>query len=192
MIILTGPSASGKTATCLYLQAHYGIKKVITHTTRGMRTGEKNDVDYHFVSKEEFQRMIDNDEFIEHVTFNGNSYGTSKKEVGIDKCMALEINGAMTYKSFNDPKIVLFYMNLDEETCRQRMLSRGDDPVKVESRIQNDKDSFHLTDAQKKKIDVYVDTKNHDLESASRYIYEKYLEILKARGFDLRELNLEK
>lgn len=192
MIILTGPSASGKTATCLYLQAHYGIKKVITHTTRDMRTGEKNDVDYHFVSKQEFQRMIDDDEFIEHVTFNGNSYGTSKKEVGIDKCMALEINGAMTYKSFNDPKIVLFYMNLDEKTCRERMLSRGDDPVKVESRIANDKDSFHLTDAQKKKIDVYVDTKNHDLESASRYIYEKYLEILKSRGFDLKELNLEK
>ena len=72
MIILTGPSASGKTATCLYLQDHYGIKKVITHTTRPMRHGEVNDVDYHFVSKEEFQRMIDNDEFVEHVTFNGN------------------------------------------------------------------------------------------------------------------------
>ena len=64
MIILTGPSASGKTATCLYLQDHYGIKKVITHTTRPMRHGEVNDVDYHFVSKEEFQRMIDNDEFV--------------------------------------------------------------------------------------------------------------------------------
>ena len=45
MIVITGPSASGKTATCYYLQENYGIKKVITHTTRPMRAGEKNDVD---------------------------------------------------------------------------------------------------------------------------------------------------
>ncbi|MBS7384058.1 MAG: guanylate kinase, partial [Bacilli bacterium] len=53
MIVITGPSASGKTATCLYLQEHFGIRKVVTHTTRAMRVGEKNDVDYHFVTKEE-------------------------------------------------------------------------------------------------------------------------------------------
>lgn len=187
MIVITGPSASGKTATCLYLQEHFGIRKVITHTTRDMRKGEKNHVDYHFVSKEEFEAMVKNDEFIEHVTFNGNSYGTSKKEVGIDKCMALEINGAMTYKSFNDPKIVLFYMNLDEDTCRQRMLARGDDPEKVASRIENDKGAFHLTEEQKKMIDVNVDTKNHDLPSVSKFIYEKYVEILKNRGIELSE-----
>jgi guanylate kinase len=184
MIILTGPSASGKTATCLYLQDHYGIKKVITHTTRPMRHGEVNDVDYHFVSKEEFQRMIDNDEFVEHVTFNGNSYGTSKKEVRIDKCMALEINGAMTYKSFNDPKIVLFYMHLDEATCKERMLARGDEPAKVEARIENDKNAFHLTDDQIAKIDINVDTKKYNLEEVSAYIYKKYMETLKARGID--------
>ena len=187
MIILTGPSASGKTATCLYLQDHYGIKKVITHTTRPMRNGEVNDIDYHFVSREEFDRMIDNDEFVEHVTFNGNSYGTSKKEVRIDKCMALEINGAMTYKSFNDPKIVLFYMNLDEKTCKERMLSRGDDPVRVEARIENDKNAFHLTKEQLDMIDVNVDTKKYNLEEVAAYIYKKYMEILKARGIDYQK-----
>lgn len=187
MIILTGPSASGKTATCLYLQDHYGIKKVITHTTRPMRNGEVNDIDYHFVSKEEFDRMIDNDEFVEHVTFNGNSYGTSKKEVRIDKCMALEINGAMTYKSFNDPKIVLFYMNLDEKTCKERMLSRGDDPERVEARIENDKNAFHLTKEQLDMIDVNVDTKKYNLEEVSAYIYKKYMEILKVRGIDYQK-----
>lgn len=184
MIILTGPSASGKTATCLYLQEHYGVKKVITHTTRAMRTGEKNDLDYHFVSKDEFNKMVEDDEFVEHVEFNGNYYGTSRKEVGIDKCMALEINGAMTYKSFNDPKIVLFYMNLDEETCRERMIARGDSIEKVNERIKNDKGAFHLTEEQKKMIDVNVDTKNHDLISVSDYIYKKYIETLKQRGIE--------
>ena len=187
MIVITGPSASGKTATCLYLQEHFGIRKVVTHTTRAMRVGEKNDVDYHFVTKEEFMRMKENDEFVETVFYNGNYYGTSRKEVRIDKCMAVEREGAKTYKSFGDPKIVLFFMNLDEETCRQRMLQRGDDPVKVEARIQNDKGSFFLTDEMVKMIDVNVDTKKHDLASVSQFIYQKYLEILKQRGIDFEE-----
>ena len=185
MIVLTGPSASGKTATCLYLQSHYGIKKVITHTTRKMRDGEVNDVDYHFVTEEEFERLKNEDAFIETVSFNGNHYGTSKKEVALDKCMAVEFNGAKTYKSFNDPKIVLFYMDLDQETCRERMLSRGDDPVKVKNRIENDKDCFILSDEMKKIIDVRVDTKKLNLEQAADFIYNKYIEILKKNGFEL-------
>lgn len=187
MIVITGPSASGKTATCYYLQEHYGIKKVITHTTREMRKGEKNDVDYHFVSVETFDKMVKNNEFIEHVCFNGNQYGTSKKEVRIDKCMAVEINGAKTYKSFHDPKIVLFRLILDEETCRERMLSRGDDPIKVESRIQNDKEAFHITPEMEKMIDYSIDTRIYNLEQVAHIIYEKYIEILKERGIDYQK-----
>ena len=85
MIVLTGPSASGKTATCLYLQAHFGIKKVITHTTRQRRKGEVNNVDYHFVTIDEFRKRKANDEFIEKTFYNGHYYGTSSKDVQIDK-----------------------------------------------------------------------------------------------------------
>ena len=187
MIILTGPSASGKTATCLYLQEHFGIRKVITHTTRPMRNGEVNDVDYHFVTVEEFERLKKEDAFIESVHYNGNYYGTSRKEVRIDKCMAVEMGGAKTYKSFHDPKIVLFFMCLDEDTCRERMLSRGDEPDKVERRIENDKSSFHLDDEMKSMIDCYVDPKHHDLASVSEFIYHKYITILKERGIDFEQ-----
>lgn len=182
MIILTGPSASGKTAACLYLQSNFNIKKVVTHTTRGIRQGEIDGVDYHFVTVEEFQKMVDNNEFVEHVFYNGNHYGTSRKEVGIDKCMAVELNGAKTYKSFGDPKTVLFYMQLDPETCKKRMEERGDPSDKVAMRLKNDQNSFVLTDDMKKMIDCYVDTKNHDIADAASYIYKKYLEILEARG----------
>lgn len=184
MIVITGPSASGKTATCLYLQKHFGIRKVITHTTREMRAGEKNDVDYHFVTDDVFDRMVENDEFVEHVIYNGNQYGTSRKEVRIDKCMAVELGGAKTYHSFNDPKIVIFFMNLDEDTCRQRMLNRGDDPAKVEKRIMNDKAAFRVDDDIKSIVDVNVDTKKHDLSSVAQFIYDKYIEVLKSRGVD--------
>lgn len=190
MIILIGPSASGKTVTCHYLEENFGIKKVVTHTTRLKRVGEVDGVDYHFVTKEEFDKMKERDEFIETVSYNGNNYGTSKKEVKNDKCMTVELAGARTYASFKDPNIVLFYMNLDEQTCRERMLSRGDPIEKVEERIRNDKDSFHLTDDDKKMIDVYVDTKNHDLASVARFIFDKYVQILKDRGISFTAKNI--
>lgn len=184
MIILTGPSASGKTATCLYLQAHYGIKKVITHTTREMRKGEVNDVDYHFVTREEFQRMKDNDEFIETVCFNGNLYGTSRKEVQIDKCMAVEFNGAKTYASFHDPKIIIFYMKANEALRLKRMQSRGDDCEKIKSRIANDHSAFEMDDSIYHIIDCEVDTEKYDIKEAADFIYHKYLEILKERHIE--------
>lgn len=190
MIVITGPSASGKTATCKYLEDNYNIKKVITHTTREKRDGEKNNIDYHFVTKEEFLRLKNNNDFIETVTYNGFYYGTSKKEVKINKCMAVELEGALTYKSFNDPKIVLFYMNLDEKTCRERMEARGDEKLKIEKRIENDKKVFILTDKVKSAIDVYVDTKNHEISSVADFIYNKYLTILKSRNINY-EMELE-
>ena len=74
MILLVGASASGKTEIAKYLQAHYGIKKVITHTTRPMRSGERQDVDYHFVSKEQFDQLKKEDSFVETTHYNGNEY----------------------------------------------------------------------------------------------------------------------
>jgi guanylate kinase len=184
MIILTGPSASGKTATCLYLQAHYGIRKVITHTTRPIRIGEKDGVDYHFVSEEEFAELKKEDAFIETVFYNGYHYGTSKKEVRIDKCMAVELNGAKTYRGLNDPHNVLFYMQADEKTRHARMEERGDTPEKIQSRLTNDETAFHLDSEIKSLIDVVVNTEKMDIGQVADFIYHRYLEVLKERGIE--------
>lgn len=188
MIILTGPSASGKTATCLYLQAHYGIKKVITHTTRPIRDGELNDVDYHFVSKDEFENLKKDNAFIETVSYNGNFYGTSRKEVRIDKCMAVELNGAKTYYSLHDSHIVIFFMKANESLRHMRMEERGDAPEKIVSRLANDKTAFDMSDDDKKIIDCVVDTEEMDIAEAAKYIFEKYIEILKTRHIDYHEV----
>lgn len=185
MIILTGPSASGKTATCLYLQEHYGIKKVVTHTTRKMRENEVDGVDYHFVSKEEFQKMIDNDEFIEHVFYNGNNYGTSKKEVKLDKCCTLELNGAKTYASLNDPNIVIFYLYCDEKLRTERMHQRGDEKEKIEDRLVNDHTAFKVDEDTKKIFDYSIDTSKYSLSEVAKIVYDKYVEILKKRNISL-------
>lgn len=184
MIILTGPSASGKTATCLYLQEHYGIKKVITHTTREMRVGEVNDVDYHFVSKQTFEQMKKEDAFIETVSFDNNYYGTSRKEVKIDKCLAVEFNGAKTYKGLNDPRIVIFYMKANESLRLKRMAERGDNPLKIMNRIDNDHRAFEMDKDIDNIIDYTIDTEKYDIAGASDLIYHKYIEILKERNID--------
>ena len=84
MIILVGASASGKTEVAKYLKQHYGIKKVVTHTTRSMRTNEVDGVDYHFVDKQTFLALKNQNYFVEVTNYNNNYYGTSRDEVSDD------------------------------------------------------------------------------------------------------------
>ena len=75
MIVLTGASASGKTVTALDLQKRYGLVKAITTTTREKRVGETDGVEYFFVSKDEFQKRLKENKFVEYSLYNGNYYG---------------------------------------------------------------------------------------------------------------------
>ena len=81
MLILVGPSASGKTEVAQILISNYGMRRMVTYTTRAMRYGEENHVSYHFVSKEEFLKMKENNEFVETTVYNENYYGTKKSDV---------------------------------------------------------------------------------------------------------------
>ena len=83
MLVLVSPSASGKSAIVKCLTKKYGLEKFITCTTRKVRVGEIDGVDYHFLSEEEFSNLYNNDEFIETVYYNGNYYGTLKREIGM-------------------------------------------------------------------------------------------------------------
>lgn len=145
MILLVGASASGKTEIAKYLQAHYGIKKVVTHTTRAMRSGERQDVDYHFVSKDQFEQLKKENAFVETTHYNGNEYGSSKAEVADDKVLIVDPTGLQAFIKLNDPRIITFFLDAKEETRRQRMTQRGDEKAAIESRIQNDKKEFDLS-----------------------------------------------
>ena len=74
MIILIGPSASGKTEIAQILEKKYNLKKVITHTTREKRINEKENVDYYFVSKDTFLDMITQNKLVEYSFYNNNYY----------------------------------------------------------------------------------------------------------------------
>lgn len=82
IIVLTGKTASGKdTIQYKLLQKYPNLKRIITTTSRNKREGEENGKDYHFISKDEFEKKQKSQEFIEHVEYGGNLYGTYKNEL---------------------------------------------------------------------------------------------------------------
>lgn len=94
MIILIGPSASGKTEIAKYLISTFSFNKFVTTTTRTPRVGEINDVDYHFINKDKFNDLVSNNKFIEYVNYNDNFYGTTLEEIDDKKVLILVSNDA--------------------------------------------------------------------------------------------------
>lgn len=80
ILTLTGPSGTGKSHLERALVEQHGFANIISHTTRPMRAGDVNGVNYHFVSKDGFEHLETNGAFLETVTLNGQRYGASKAE----------------------------------------------------------------------------------------------------------------
>lgn len=143
MIILVGASASGKTEVCKALCYKYGFKKFITTTTREKRSNEIDGVDYFFISKEEFDKRIKEDKFIEYVNYNGNFYGTEKNQID-DKCVLIvEPAGLKAFKNLNNSHIISFLLVARESIRKDRMIFRGDDISQIEARLKLDETSFN-------------------------------------------------
>lgn len=181
MIVLAGASASGKTEVAKELAKKYGITKVITTTTRNMRTGEVNGRDYFFVTKEQFEEMISAGRFVEYTFYNGNLYGSTKDQIAPNKCVVIDPAGLRAYISLNDPKIVTFFLDSEEETRFKRMLLRGDNEEVAKNRIAHDRLAFKPENIAD--VDFHIDSENFDVEEVTDMLYKKYLEILTSRGF---------
>lgn len=171
MLVLVGPSASGKSAIVKCLESKYGIKKFITCTTRPMRVGEVDKVDYYFMTKEEFNTHYTNNEFIETVFYNGNYYGTLKSEAGINKVVILEPQGLKNFlESVDNIYSVFLYTNPD--ILKQRMISRGDSMLDVNKRLENDKILF--SKEQLALINLEIDTSDLSVEEIAKVIMDNY------------------
>ena len=127
LIVLTGPSGAGKDAVLSRMRkSGYAIEFITTVTTRPQRAKEKNNVDYHFVSMESFQRMIENKELLEWANVYGNWYGVPKEPVkqaldrGRDIIVKVDIQGAATIKKIL-PQVVFIFLvppSMEELTTR--------------------------------------------------------------------------
>jgi len=131
LLVLSGPSGVGKDAVLARMRKsgrplHY----VVTATTRPKRAREKNGVNYHFLSRKEFQQMIDKHRFLEWANVYGNYYGVPKAEVtsalskGVDTIVKVDVQGAATIKKILPQAVFIFLMAPSMEALGKRLKRR--------------------------------------------------------------------
>ena len=132
LVVLSGPSGSGKDTVLDKLrESNFSFDKTISATTRDMRDGEKDGVDYYFIDKNTFEERIKNDEFLEYTIYNDNYYGTPKSEVErlIEKggCILLkiEVEGAGNVRKAIPGALSVFIIPPSLEELERRLRGRG-------------------------------------------------------------------
>lgn len=150
LVVLTGKTASGKdTIKNRILEKFPNLKKVITTTSRTPRKGEILDVDYHFLSRDEFLKKVDLGEFAEHVEYGGNLYGTFKSELEIglngdilwriDPSRAGEVRDFLSRTFNKDFKVCVIYITTPDEIVLERLKRRNLSEEEIKKRMEDDK-----------------------------------------------------
>ena len=140
---VSAPSGAGKTSLVNALvQRCRDVRVSVSHTTRPMRPGEKDGVNYHFIDEGRFLAMLDHTEFLEHAQVFGNLYGTSQTWVkeqlasGSDVILEIDWQGAQQVKRLLPETLAIFIMPPSREILQQRLNSRGqDDSAIIEARM---------------------------------------------------------
>lgn len=143
LFVISAPSGAGKTslvAEMLKQDTRLGVS--ISHTTRPMREGERDGVNYHFVSRDDFEGMIARGDFLEHADVFGNYYGTSQIWVretlakGRDVILEIDWQGAEQVRRLIPECVSIFIVPPSAEVLRERLTGRGTDaPDVVERRL---------------------------------------------------------
>ena len=145
LILISAPSGAGKTTLCaLLLASQPNLTRAITCTTRAPRPGEKDGVDYHFFTAEEFLKRLHAGNFLEHATVYGNSYGFLKSELlgklraGKDVLLNVDVQGAATIReqAATEPElqralITIFLTPPSVVVLEERLKKRGADAEAV-------------------------------------------------------------
>lgn len=132
LLVVSGPSGAGKGTICkALLNKNDQIKLSVSATTRKPRNGEVHGVNYFFIEKEEFTKMIENGEFLEHAQIYDNFYGTPKAaiieclEKGQDVILEIEMQGARQIKEVYPEGVFIFVLPPSLEELKSRIVGRG-------------------------------------------------------------------
>ncbi|KAF1770335.1 hypothetical protein GCK72_002153 [Caenorhabditis remanei] len=189
-IVLSGPSGGGKSTILTRAMKEYpkSFAFSVSHTTRQPRAGEEHGKHYFFTEREKMQEMVKNGEFLEHATFSGNLYGTSKRTVleiensGKICVLDIELQGVRNIKNshldaryilIRAPSIKLLEERLrargteTEETLKNRLKHAEEDLVEIE-RDPTLFDKVIVNDDLERAYKEFVDLLREDLEKTSK------------------------
>ena len=144
MIIISGPSGSGKSTVKNELMAlSDNFYFSVSATTRPQKANETHGVDYHYLTNEEFQRSVDNDEFVEYKMYSGKCYGTLKSEVmenldkGKDVILDVEVKGALEIIGKYPDAVSIWILPPDYSSLSRRLYKRKRDTAEeIEFRLE--------------------------------------------------------
>ena len=144
LIIVSGPSGSGKSTITKLVRDRLQMELSISATTRKPRIGEIDGKDYFFLTMEEFENKIKNDEFYEYANVHGNYYGTLKKvvddnlEKGKNVMLEIDVQGALIAKEKKKDAILVFFKTENNKILEERLRNRKTDSEEViQIRLKN-------------------------------------------------------
>ena len=138
LVVLSSPSGGGKTILAkMLLRKHSNFKRSVSYTTRERRKGERDGVDYHFVSRKDFEVKIKKHEFAEWALVFGNYYGTPKKNIQKAEgkteviLLVLDVQGGMALKRKYPDSVLIFILPPSLVELEKRLSGRGTDKPDV-------------------------------------------------------------
>ncbi|NOZ37799.1 MAG: guanylate kinase [Gammaproteobacteria bacterium] len=145
LYIFSAPSGAGKTSLVKALLADMdGIEVSVSHTTRAMRPGEQDGVDYHFISRDEFECMVEAGAFLEHARVFDNFYGTARSSIetrlaaGADVILEIDWQGARQVRAWKADALGVFILPPSRQELEERLRGRGQDNEETIARRMRD------------------------------------------------------
>ena len=177
LYVISAPSGAGKTSLVkALLESTPNLEVSVSHTTRDIRPGETDGINYHFVDESQFECIRDANGFFEWAQVFGNFYGTSSQAVqekladGIDVILEIDWQGARQVKALVNTAISIFVLPPSTAALRRRLTDRGQDNDEIiEGRMQAARDEIaHYNEADFIVLNDEFETALHDLQSIVR------------------------
>ena len=207
LVVVSGPAGVGKGTLCkAYMKKFDDMKLSVSTTTRKPRDGERDGVEYNFTTKENFEKMIANDEMLEYVNVFDNYYGTSKAWVkeqidnGQDIILEIDIVGAMNVRKIYKNAILIFILPPSFEVLENRIRTRNqdsDEQIKKrldrmleEVTIMKDYDYFVVNDKLDDALNLIrsiIDSERYSVQRYGKQEMEFYLENIRKGNIVINE-----